>query len=216
MTKMVWGLDADRIYETGLDRVAFFLEGEGFPWNGVTSIEESNDRGSEQSFYLDGIKYLSFFGFSDFKASLTAVSKPAEFDSCDGIRPIALGLFATQQRRQPFDFSYRTLIGDAKGTLGENYKIHLVYNATAAPTSYAHETLSDEVSPQTLSWEISTIPIEYPGIRPTAHFVVDTRYLETQILSYLEDVLYGTTEQDPYMPRPDQLVVILDGETIEY
>lgn len=209
MTRLAWGKTGERIFEAGADRGVLYLPGQaGVPWNGLTAVSESPDGGEPRPYYVDGFKYINVAGSEEFKATISALSSPAEFGVCDGTVSIANGLFATQQPRRQFDFAYRTFVGNDIQSTDFGYKIHLVYNALAAPSSRENATVSGSTSPTGLSWAITTKPVRIPGMKPTAHLVIDSTKSNKVILSYLESILYGTDGVDARMPTAAELVTL--------
>lgn len=199
MPRINWGTVGERYFEAGTDRGVLYLKAvgsvfpPGIPWNGLISVSEAPTGGEPKPYYVDGFKYLNVASAEEFEATIEAFSAPDEFGQCDGTTSIMNGLFVTQQPRVVFGLSYRTKIGNDVDGVDHGYKIHLVYNALAAPSDRGNTTLSDSTSPMTLSWTISTTPVEVPGIKPTAHMVVDSRKTPPDLLTQLEDILYGGT-----------------------
>lgn len=197
MARLVWGTPGERFYETGVDRGVLFVDGNtGVPWNGLTSVNENTDGGDAASYYLDGYKYQSVATLEEFEATIEAYSAPKEFMQCDGVAAVSNGLFVTQQPRKPFSFSYRTLIGNDEDGPDHGYKIHLVYNALAAPSTRNNETIGNSADPLSLSWDITTLPPMIAGYRPTAHFVITSTATDPILLGQVEDILYGNDDQD--------------------
>lgn len=206
MTVLSWGDLGQRFYETGVDRGVLYVgSNAGVAWSGLISVEESPTGGSPLPYYFDGYKYLNIATAEEFEATINAFSSPPEFDLCDGTGMIHSGLFVTQQPRKPFNFSYRTKIGNDVDGLDLGYKIHLVYNALSGPTSRANGTLNDSTSAMTLSWSITTAPPPLLGFRPSAHLVLDSRTTADALMSEIEDILYGTETSSPRMPSPQEL-----------
>lgn len=207
MAELVWGSTGQRYFETGIDRGVFYPKvGPGVAWNGLTGISEKPDGGSPRPFYADGFKYLNLSSAEEYAASLTAFSAPAEFAACDGTQSIRNGLFITQQRRQQFGLSYRTKVGNDEDGLDHGYKIHLVYNALASAASRNYKSSSNTGEAMGLSWEITTTPPEVTGYRPSAHFVIDSRYTPESIMIDLESILYGTFETEPRLPEVSEIM----------
>lgn len=230
MTRITWGDAQKRKYEYGVDRGVLYPIGQnGVPWNGLISVEETIVGGEATPYHYDGVKYLDLISYEDYQANLTALSAPDEFASCEGIRLLAAGLFATQQRRSRFSFCYRTMIGSlANSKLG--YKLHIVYNCTAEPSGRNYSTKSDKVDPESRSWTIDSVPApnpvqaDYPSAlhpldkyKPTAHFVIDSTTagfnatLGKPKIQVLEDVLYGTSSTAPRLPKQGEVIDILDN-----
>lgn len=207
MAKLNWGKAGSRFFESGVDRVALYVDGEsGVPWDGVTSIAENSSGGESLSYYLDGYKYLTLLSSEEFSGTITAYSAPQQFNKCDGTSAVGNGLFITQQRRKSFNLSYRTLVGNDSDGLDYGYKIHIVYGALASPTSRDNRSVNTSPDPNSLSWQFSTVAPSVVGIKPTAHFVIDTRFTPAGLVTYLEDILYGTAINDPRLPTAAELV----------
>jgi hypothetical protein len=210
MARIVWGATGERYYETGVDRGVLYVGSlPGVPWNGLTSVNVSSDGGDPKPYYIDGVKYLNLPSPEDFRATITAYTYPSEFGVCDGSVKVRPGLFATRQRRKTFGFSYRTMIGnDISAEHG--YKIHLIYNALAAPSGADYRTLSDNTDPEDFSWSVTARPPVTTGYHRTPHIVIDSRTTNAETIAVLEDILYGTNEFEARLPDFDELVEIFD------
>lgn len=211
MTRLSWDALGERYYESGVDRGVLYVDDVGYLWNGLVSVSEAPSGGDAQSYYLDGIKYLSLASAEEYEATINAFSAPQEFTVCDGTKSLYQGLFVTQQKRQPFGFSYRTLIGsDLNQDLG--YQIHLVYNALAAPANRSRNTLAESPELTTLSWFISAVPPLLSGeaFKPSAHFVIDSRFTPGEILAQLEDILYGSESADSRFPPQEEVLSLFE------
>jgi hypothetical protein len=212
MAGLVWGDVGQRHFETGIDRgVLYPRVGPGVAWNGLLSVNEKPTGGTPQPFYSDGYKYLNVSSAEEFAASIDALSAPPEFGVCDGSQSIRNGLFITQQRRESFGFAYRTKVGNDVEGLEYGYKIHLVYNALASASSKNYSSLSDSSNPISLSWDISTVPPNIIGYRPSAHFVIDSRYTPSALLIEVESILYGTSIFDPRLPSVTEIIELFDS-----
>lgn len=218
MTKLVWNAFGERRYEAGVDRGVLYVDGLGVAWNGLTSVKESSSGGAPTPYYLDGVKYLNVASDDDYQATIDALSSPPEFDRCDGTVGIQNGLFITQQKRKAFAFSYRTLMGNDSEGLDFGYKLHLVYNALAAPTARDNSSLSDSVTVNSLSWSVTTTPPRISGYTPSAHLVVDSTQTPPLILAMLEGTLYGTGDTSARMPDLTEVLSIFATviDTIEF
>jgi len=204
--KLAWDISGTRVYEAGADRGVLYLSGKpGVPWNGLVSVSESKSGGDPRPYYVDGVKYLNIASAEEYQATITALSAPDEFMACNGSSMVLNGLFADQQHRNPFGFTYRSKMGNDTFGIDYGYKIHLVYNALAAPSSRAYKTLTATPEAMEKSWDITTVPEYLSGFRPTAHFIVDSTKSDPIVLGYLESILYGTTQLDPRLPTPTEL-----------
>ena len=209
MARLDWNATGVRFYETGVDRGVLYVgDAPGVAWTGLTSINEAPTGGDARAFYIDGVKYLNLASSEEFEATINAFSSPPEFGPCDGTVSIQNGLFVTQQPRKQFGFSYRTKIGNDTDGAEHAYKIHLVYNALAKPSSRDNGTMGDSTDPTGFSWAITTLPPSMTGYKPTAHMVIDSRYTLASTLVTVEDILYGSDTNSPRLPSPDELIAI--------
>lgn len=208
MTRLAWGLPGERTYEAGVDRGVFYnAQGVGTAWNGLVSVKEAVDGGDISGYYMDGVRYLNTVGSEDFAGTIEAFGYPAEFSDYDGMRGIDAVLFVAQQPRKPFGLSYRSKIGN--DTVGQDYKykLHIVYNCLVAPSDKQYDTIGDQLSPITFSWDFSTTPVEMTGHKPTAHLVIDSS--NAAFMALLEDQLYGTSSSSPGLIQPDEIASLL-------
>lgn len=211
MARIIWGAAGERRFELGVDRGVLYLPSlPGVPWNGLKAVREAPSGGEPQPYYIDGVKYANISAAEEFNATLNAFSAPAEFAQCDGSKQLAAGLFVTQQPRRSFGLSYRTREGDDLTGIDGGHKIHLVYNALAAPSGRNNNTLSDSVTPLDLSWQISTRPPRTSlGFKPSAHLVIHTRSLDPEVLENLETALYGDASTTPSLPSQADILALL-------
>jgi len=208
MTMLAWHTDSPVKYETGIDRgVLYPIEGPGVVWNGLISVEEQAAEDSIRSYYIDGIKYLDVAPRKDYKASIRAFSVPREFLSCLGERVVRPGCSVANQPRARFNLSYRTMTGV------DSYKIHLVYNAFASPANVNHRSIDGSASTDNFSWDISTVPIKM-GPSYSAHLVIDPRLAYATVIEDLERMLYGSPDNDPYLPSPQEVLDLFEDSSI--
>jgi hypothetical protein len=209
--RLTWGTVGQRFYEAGVDHGVLFVgSAPGVPWNGLISVNENPSGGSEKAYYLDGVKYLAVSSAEEYSGTITALSSPAEFDVCDGLASHN-GLFITHQRRTPFSFAYRSLVGNDVGGIGHAYLLHIIYNALASPPQLIRRTLGGNATPVNFSWAISTKAPTIAGHRGTSHLIVDSRSTNPDILAEVEDLLYGTESEDSTLPTPAELIAIFDA-----
>lgn len=202
MTRLNWGDASSRIYEVGLDRgVLYPNNSPAVPWYGLTAVQEEGAE-SAKTYYQDGRPYLIVPQPKEYKATLSAYTYPDEFSEIMGVVEATDGLYVDSQQGDSFTFSYRTLIGDSINGTEKGYKIHLVYNAVVTPEGQSHATLGDSISPNEFSWSIEAYPMPLVGFRSSAHFVIDTRHMDSEKLAEIEGLLYGTDEIEPSAPAP--------------
>lgn len=212
---LTWDATGDRLYETGVDRVVLYPQksdgtyDDGVAWNGVTAINENPSGADATDLWADNIKYLSLRSAEQFGATIEAYTYPDEWAACDGSATIATGVTAGQQPRKSFALAYRTLVGNDVDSNDHGYKLHLVYGASAAPSSKNYQTVNDSPEAITFSWEITTIPVPVTGFKPTSHIIIDSTKADDTKLGTLEAMLYGTSgtnATDPTIPDPDTVI----------
>jgi hypothetical protein len=206
--RLNWASTGERFFESGVDRgVVYPNNSPGIVWDGIISVSESPSGGEPRPYFIDGKKYLNVASSEEFEAEIEAYSPPDGFPDFDGLMGITNGLFIGHQRRFSFGFCYRTMIG-SDSDLDYGYKLHLVYRALISPTSRDNATLGDSISPTSLSWNITTSPERVIGIKPTAHFVVDSTRANPLVVETLETILYGDDLNDPRLPPATELVTL--------
>lgn len=212
MSKLVWDKTGERRYETGVDHGVLFPKDEtgayksGVVWNGLTAVNETPSGAEPNPIYADNVKYLNLMSAEDFGASIEAFTYPDEFAACQGCAEPAVGVTIGQQTRREFGFSYRTLIGNDVDGQDHGYKIHLVYNALAAPSEKGYSTVNETPEAITFSWDVTTTPVAVTGYKPTAHLEIDSTKASAEIMKQLEDMLYGTESEESKLPTPDEVI----------
>lgn len=217
MSKLVWDQTGERLFETGVKQgVLYPQEGgiypKGVAWNGLTAVTESPSGAEATPLYADDIKYLNLLSNEEFGATIEAYTYPDEFASCDGSAEIAPGVVIGQQKRKAFGLSYKTTLGNDVDSYDHGYKLHLVYGALATPTEKAYATINDSPEAITFSWEITTTPVAVKGFKPTAIVTVDSTKVAAEKLASLEEILYGTDDQEARLPLPDEVAELLKTE----
>ena len=221
MAKIEWDKAGTHKYENGVDHGVLYVAnedgsgyGNGVAWNGLTSVTESPSGADVTALYADNIKYLSLQAAEDFGATIECYTYPEEFEECDGTKELGgdvKGVTITQQPRKKFALCYRTKVGNDNNP-DAGYKIHIIYGCLAAPSERAYESVNDSPDAITFSYEISTTPVEVTGFKPTAHLEIDTtKFVESNKakLQKIEDALYGTSEKEPTVLTPDEIVNLL-------
>lgn len=216
--KLVWDKTDERVFETGVDKGVLYpfntkekKYGKGVVWNGLTGVTESPSGAEATPLYADNIKYLNLLSAEEFGATVEAYTYPDEFAQCNGEASIAEGVVAGQQKRTAFGMSYQTKVGNADDPEA-GYKIHLIYGAKAAPSEKAYATVNDSPEAITFSWELTTTPVEVPGLKPTASIVIDSTKVDAAKLKTLEDMLYGTESEEAKLPTPEEIAAIFKPE----
>lgn len=210
MSVIVWDNVGDRVFETGLDRGVLYLpDGSAVPWNGLVSVIESSDKATS-SVYYDGMKINDLVVLGDFAATMKAVTYPNEFLDLEGLVSTRPGVLLADQPPKLFGLSYRTQIGNDLDGDGVGYKIHILYNLMAIPSQKTYATVTTNPSLVEFEWKLTAIPEEFPGIRPTAHIILDSREVDPWLLEELEGMLYGIGSDASLIPMPDLLTLMRD------
>lgn len=226
---LTWDAVGERYYQTGTKKGVVYpydasnTYGDGIAWNGLTAVTASPSGAEASAFYADDIKYLNLRSAEEFGMTIEAYSSPEEFDECDGTKSIAPGVKVGQQSRKMFGFCYRTAIGNDVDGADHAYMLHLVYGCTASPSEKSYATINDSPEPITLSWEVSTTPVEVPGCKPTATLDIDSRTVNAAKLAKLEEILYGknpssTSANDgvaPRLPLPKEVAELFGTDSDE-
>lgn len=238
--KLKWDQLGEHFYETGVDHAVLYpydksseeaggdktkAYPKGVAWNGVSQITENKSGADANDVYADNIKYLSIRGAEEYGATVECYTTPPEWDACNGLADLVdgvPGVSVGQQTRTAFGLSWRTKIGsDTDAELG--YKIHLLYNGTASPSEISHQTINESPEPDTMSFEITTIPIDFPGdLKPSANIEIDSTQFKTTeekalLDSFLEKIwgVDGVNGADAYLPLPQEVFEHFGGTTPE-
>lgn len=227
--KLTWDKVGERLYETGVDQGVLYLPDvsgaydTGFAWNGLTGVSESPSGAESNKQYADNRVYLNLVSAEEFGATIEAFTYPDEFAQCDGTASPETGIYLGQQGRRVFGLSYRTRLGNDIDGSDYGYKLHLIYGALAAPSERGYTTINDTPEALTLSWEVSTTPVDVPGtnpvtgkpFKPTASLTIDSTKVDATALTALEDFLYGTAGTDPRLPLPAEVIALFGGTVTE-
>lgn len=215
MSKIVWDAIGARLYETGVDRGVVYPQaadgsypkGEG--WNGLINVTLTPSGAESSPLYANNSKYLNLMSVEELGGSIEAYTYPESFAECNGLKEIVPGVRAAQQKRKPFGFAFRTLIGnDTEGT-AHGYKITLIWGAMASPSEQASATVNEDPEAKTMSWEFSTTPVELTGFDNVASLEIDSTKVDADKLAALEAALYGTESAEPHLPLPNEVAALV-------
>lgn len=219
--KLVWDQVGERLYETGTKKGVLYPIGDegkypkGFAWNGLTAITESPSGAEASPLYADDIKYLNLISAEEFGGTIEAYTYPDEFAECDGSAEVADGVMIGQQTRKMFGLSYVTTLGNDTQSNDYGYKLHLVWGAQASPSERSYATINDSPEAITFSWEFTTTQVEITTkigdktFRPISNLTIDSTKADKEKLKQLEDILYGTEDNEPRLPLPDEVISIM-------
>lgn len=218
MAKMTWHGVGERVLEAGVSEVALFPMGtstydKGVAWNGVTAINENPSGADVTDLFADNIKYASMRAAEKFGFTIEAYTYPDEWAECDGSKEAEDGVFLSQQGRKAFGLVYKSQIGDAEHpSMDKGYKLHIIYNSTASPSSRSYTTINENPDAISFSWEANSTPVAVTGYKATSEIVIDSTKADPDNLATLINMIYGTDASsgveatDPTMPTPDQVL----------
>ena len=217
MVALAWHETGDKQYELGVDKGVFYplnattsAYDNAYAWNGLISVTESPSGAEVTKNYADNDVYMSLMSAEEFAATVEAYNYPDEFALVDGTAEPVPGLYVGQQPRKPFGLSYRTKVGNDSKGMDAGYKIHLIYNAMAAPSEKAYSTVNDSPEATTFSWELSTTPINAGDVlKSTAQLTINSLKVPAAKLKALEDILYGTAALEARLPLPTEVIGLL-------
>lgn len=215
MAVLTWDQTGEKLYETGVQKGVLYpmdgaVYGKGVAWNGLTAVNETPSGAESTKLYADDIKYLDIRSAEEFGATIEAYSSPEEFDACDGTASLADGVNIGQQNRKGFGFCYRSTIGNDTEYNNYGYKLHIIYGLTASPSERSYSTVNDSPEAATLSWEVSSTPVNVAGFKPTSIVTINSKKINAEALKEIEDALYGTVEAEPKILLPDEIKAICD------
>ena len=209
-----WDPVGERRYETGVDRGVVYPQAggaypEGEAWNGLISVTKSPSGAEATPLWANNKKYANLISAEELGFSIEAYMYPDSFAACNGEAEVVAGVRVGQQKRVPFGFTYRTMIGnDVEGTKA-GYLISLIYGAYAGPSEDADTTINDSPEAKTMSWECTTTPVDMAGFEPTAIIEIDSTKVDAEKLAALEAVLYGSGETKARLPLPDEVATLV-------
>lgn len=215
MSKLVWDAAGARKFETGVDHAVLYPQGSdgsyplGVAWNGLTGVTESPSGAEATPMYADNLKYLNLMSAEEFGATIEAYTYPDEFAACNGEAEATPGLIVGQQNRKTFGLCYRTLLGNDIDGTDHGYKLHLIYGAKVAPSEKAYTTVNDSPEAISLSWQVTTTPVEVPNLKPAATIVIDSTKVDPTKLAALEAELYGNVTDPSNLPLPTAVIALL-------
>jgi hypothetical protein len=207
MSKINWDSTGSRFYETGVDRgVLYDSNGLATPWNGLTSLVENTSSMTETVNFIDGYRYMNKISLDTYSATLSAFTYPDVFSEYVGE-----SYFGDRfSKPRYFNLSYRTMVGNDINGIDNGYKLHLVYNAIAKPSTSDYISYGSQVTPTVFSWDIETNPVDIQGLKPSSHIILDSNKVNQSTLLLIEDILYGTDSEDARFITIEELLSIFD------
>lgn len=221
MAVLMWDKIGEKTYETGVDHGVLYPQSagaypKGYAWNGLTNVSENPSGAEDNALYADNMKYLNLKSAEEFGLTIECYTYPDEFAQCNGEVDLIEGVTFGQQSRNTFGFVYRTKKGNDTEGEDHGYKLHLAYGCSAAPSEKSYETVNDSPDAINFSFEVSTTPVVVTGktsdgksFKPVSLITIDSTTIDPEKLKKIEDVLFGTAEEEARLPLPDELITLL-------
>lgn len=180
----------DSVSSSGIDRGFIFFENSGGAiWRGLTGIDENEEDFRMESYYVDGRKVAHTHIAGTYSASVTSFDDPFGDINLD---------YAI------FGFTYRE-----RYTVGEEeyYKLHIVHNVSVVYQGSVTETVNTSEEPTTHGWELYTTNSDLAYDVNGAHIIIDSGVIQEWIMRDLENILYGTLDEDqpPRIPSIEEI-----------
>lgn len=214
MSKLTWDEVGTHKYALGVSKGVVYKYDKtkdkwlGTAWTGLSSVSQSPDGGDANDLYADNILYASIRGTEKLGGTIECYDYPDAFDSCIGENELAVGVRIGQQTKDPFCFCYRSEIGESSNPY-HSYKLHVVYNCTAAASEKSYETINDSPDTEPMSFDYDSVPVNVTGHKATSSLEIDASKVSSEKMTILQNALYGTAETEAYLPLPDELLALI-------
>ena len=187
MSILAWSI-LDAPYESAIEKGVLYSDS-AITWNGLVSVNEISTN-NEFSTYFEGVRNFNGARSGEFNTDIETFTYP---EVLEDKKSIFTG------------FSYQTKVGVNR------YRIHLVYNPIFYLDSKNHVSNSEIIEPELFSWKMSTTAIMIDGFAPFSHLYIDVDSVNKDLLtSYLEQIFYGSEENNAYIPAPTDLIRLFE------
>ena len=212
MGAIAWDDVGSRHYETGVDRVVIYVQNEASSWNGITAINESPSGAEPSKIYADNIVYGVVMSPEENAVTIEGFTYPDCFKPCIGEKELAKGAYVKQQSHVSFGLCWRSLVGNDRDGLSD-YKLHIIPKLFASPSEDSNSTINDSPEQKTFSFSATAISVQLDEDLWTSSIIIDSRKLKAAGLANairsLEDVLYGTENTVPKIPKAGEILTML-------
>lgn len=189
--KLKW--DEPRV-SYGVDHgVIYPVNAEACVWNGLSAVLTNPTNTESASYFQDGQKYNESNPKAGTDFMVKAYTYPDEIDVAGPIR-----LRGMSWRRQT----------------NVAYELHILYNLTMRMRDKFYETESDSFQPTLFDWDATSRPSFSSAMQATSHITIMAERTTPELLSSLEDLLYGTDVLPPTLPTLDEIVSIFEKQTV--
>lgn len=210
--QLSWDDVSSRFYRVGLDHGVLYLYGDdvygkGVAWNGLVGIDDASSGHEKTPLYTADIKSALVFSPKESAGTIRCFTYPDEFEQCIGHEELVPGVFAEDSDGVMFGLSYRTKIGNPVDP-NYAYEIHIIYGAIVTEAKESASTIGENNDVSTMNFSFDCIPAEFEDHDPCAHLKIDSRKIPKDKLETIESILYGTSDSDPRLLLPDELMEI--------
>lgn len=222
MAKLVWDELGKKLYQTGDKKGVLYLQESdgsydtGVAWSGLTGVTITPEGAEPTDLWADDTKYVTLRSAEKVSGTIEAYMYPDEFMLCDGYAQPIPGVAIGQQSRRAFGFVFVSTLGNDTELNDHGYIIHILYNCTVSPSERGYSTINDSPEAITFSWSLSTTPVNVTGYKPTSSLDIDSTKVTPEQLKAIEDVLFGTENDDARLPLPDEVLRIMNEAPVEH
>lgn len=213
MATLTWDALGERKYEIGVGHGVFYrYEGGiytgGIAWNGLTGVDDDPGGRDASPLYSGGVKVGSEYTSEEYSGIIKCYTFPDEFEEYLGEREIGAGIYARQQDRDLFGFCYKSRKGNDTEGVDHGYKLHIIYNMRVTDFSRSYSTVNESMEIQETEISFETFPqaVDDDEFDPISELVLDSTLLDPDVLKTLEEIIYGTEDEEPRLPFPDEII----------
>lgn len=209
--RLVWDQIGERFFKTGTDRAVLYpyVSGQyqiGIPWNGVKAVNTDISGHDGSSLYTGRARSGVLFTNEEYGGSIECYTYPDEFESCLGGAEAVEGIYLYDQEAIPFGLSYRTYRGNDTDGYMHGYEIHLLYQSYVTGVKGDSKSIEGSTAPEVISFDFTSIPEDAGTYDPVSHLKIRSDRISPTSLQILENLLYGSEDQNPTLPLPDEII----------
>lgn len=199
MAVLTFDSPAAKIYEAGLDHAVVYPDsGAPFVWNGLVDAKYKSAMVGYEPVFIDGILIALNPSYDEAALQLTALTYPKDMERFFGTR-VSDGVSFLSQDFPSFGLSFRTgLANELTSELGVLY--HIFYKCQIIADSFSFKTLENDTSLDAFSWDVKLIPVAMENHRPAPTLRLDSRYMSSGDITYVENKLWGSPSTAPVLP----------------
>lgn len=212
--RLTWDDIGVRLFKAGLDHGVLYPYSNGsyatgVAWNGLTAVDDNSTGHEKTPLYTNDRKMNVLFSPSEIGGTIKCYTYPDEFDSCIGNEELLSGFYSKGSWQIPFGLVYRTGIGNDVFGTNYAYEIHIIYNSFVTEAKESAATIGSDLKVNELSFSFESMAEDFSYGDPVSHLVLSSRIIDSEKLSKIEDILYGSETSSPRLPLPDELYEFL-------